>query len=83
MPVHVNHITPAQIAAHVRNLQTIGDRLEAAGDPSWLPIAQAAATLELLRIGAADVIHQSMPVWIGIDMGTGDRTVFHGGNHAN
>lgn len=76
----INHLTPEQIALHVRNLQAIGDRLEAAGDPDWLPIARAAMTLEAMRIGAADIVHESTPMWIGIDMGTGDRTV-HGGSH--
>lgn len=82
MPSAINHLTPEQIAGHVRNLQAIGDRLEAAGDPDWLPIARAAMTLEAMRIGAADIVHDSQPVWIGIDMGTGDRTVFGGRHHA-
>jgi len=57
MPESVNHLTPAQIAAHVRNLQAIGDRLEAAGDPDWLPIAHAAMLLAGLQHQFVEVRH--------------------------
>nr|MBL8412749.1 hypothetical protein [Dechloromonas sp.] len=57
MPDTVNHLSPAQLAAHVRNLQAIGDRLEAAGDPDWLPIAQAAMLLVGLQHHFVEVRH--------------------------
>lgn len=67
------NMTPEQVATHVRNLQTIGDQLEATNDPRWLPIAQTAATLEALRLGLTAI---QPPVWIGIDRANGpDRTV--------
>lgn len=73
-------ITPADIRKHVNGLQAIGDQLEAAGDPRWLPIAQAAALLEGLRLGLTLIGAEAQPEeprWIGLDMakpGT-DRTV--------
>lgn len=41
--------------ALVRFLTALGDEFEANGDAHWLPIAQAAATLEGLRLGLATI----------------------------
>lgn len=70
-------LSPEDLRRHVERLQAVGDELEAAGDPRWLPIAQAAALLEGLRLGLT-LIEAEAPLWIGVDMAkTGaDRTVW-------
>ena len=63
-------ITANDVRKHVNGLQAIGDQMEAAGDPRWLPIAQAAALLEGLRLGLTligDAEPPAQPRWIGID----------------
>ena len=76
------NITAADVRKHVNGLQAIGDQMEAAGDPRWLPIAQAAALLESLRLGLSVVTTEPAPDqrrWIGIDLakpGT-DRTAMN------
>lgn len=68
-------ITPEALRKHVKNLQAVGDRLEAAGSPDWFPVAQAAAVLDSLRLGLAQ-IGVPPPIFIGIDRADGqDRTV--------
>lgn len=70
-------LSPEDLRRHVERLQAVGDELEAAGDPRWFPIAQAAALLEGLRLGLI-LIDAKAPRWIGIDMGKpgADRTVW-------
>ena len=70
-------LSPEDLRRHVERLRAVGDELEAAGDPRWLPIAQAAALLEGLRLGIT-LIEAEAPLWIGVDMAkTGaDRTVW-------
>lgn len=41
-----------------------------------------AVRLGLLRIEPTLTRPAPIPHWIGIDQGTGDRTVYHGGHHA-
>lgn len=48
-------IPQAQARQLVSNLTAIGDKLEAAGNPEWIDIAKAAATLESLRLGVLTV----------------------------
>lgn len=47
----IQTIAPMQAQNLVRSLTALGDQLEAADNPAWLVIAQAAMTLEGLRLG--------------------------------
>ena len=48
-------ITSDEVRKHVEQLQAVGDRMEAAGDPRWFSIARAAALLEGLRLGITQI----------------------------
>lgn len=76
------HITQEAIDRLVKRLQDVGDRLEASGNPDWYPVALAAVFIAAQRHGITEVPPPSTPVFVGIDMGTGDRTVFGGRHHA-
>lgn len=79
-------ITTDDLRKHVNGLQAIGTQMEKADDPRWLPIAQAAALLEGLRLGLVVIEPEGdrpPPRWIGIDLAkpNAERTAF-GGRHA-
>lgn len=83
------HISTDKIKQHVNGLQAIGTQMENAGDPRWLPIAQAAALLESLRLGLSVIDGQEAappaPRWIGVDMakpGKDMTATYPGGRHA-
>lgn len=83
MPAKCTPVPNAKVQELVIKLEAIGDRLEAAGNPAWLAIAQAASLLEGIRLGITEIATDAPPEnWFGIDMGTGDRTAFGGGHHA-
>jgi hypothetical protein len=50
-----NQVRQKDAKAAVDSLIAIGDQLEAADDPRWFPVARAAALLESLRLGVAEV----------------------------
>lgn len=54
-------LSAADLRRHVDGLQAVGDALEAAGDPRWFPVAQAAAVLEGLRLGLVMVDASAPP----------------------
>lgn len=51
--LHTIPQTSAQDMVHL--LTALGDQFEADHNPAWLPIAQAAATLEGLRLGLIEI----------------------------
>lgn len=61
-------ITQEQATNLVKRLETIGTGLELSGNPDWFVVAQAAVIIQSLRLGLARV---EKPVWIGIDLATG------------
>lgn len=74
-------ITQQQLKQAVGQLERLGTDLERQGSPDWAIPAIAAAILESLRLGLATIEPTKPAPWIGIDLGTGDRTVF-GAHHA-
>lgn len=81
---------PADIADVVANLKSLGlidPPYRRFGKFSFLLVDLAIAVIDGVRLGLLDIQPKLQrpkliaPVWIGIDMGTGDRTAF-GGHHA-
>lgn len=68
---NITTITTDRVHQHVNGLQAIGTQMERDGDPRWLPIAQAAAMLEGLRLGLVLIVEPDATPpasrWIGID----------------
>lgn len=85
MPTQCTPVPSAKVQELVIKLEAIGDRLEAAGKPEWVTVAQAAALLEGIRLGITQIATDAPPDhWFGIDLSTGpDRTVTNPrGRHA-
>lgn len=81
---------PADIAEVVDGLKALklsDPYPKRCGKFTFLLVDLAITLLEGIRLGLLDILPKLQrpplpPVWIGIDMGTGDRTVFGGGHHA-
>lgn len=72
MPAKCTAVPRDKVQALVIRLETIGDRLEAAGNPDWLAIAQAAALLEGIRLGITEISGDAPPeIWFGVDLARG------------
>lgn len=68
------------IGTLIIELESIADHNE--GLSAWAPVTKAASLLEGIRIGITTIAEEAPPEnWFGIDMGTGDRTIY-GARHA-
>lgn len=78
----------ATVIASLKALRLTDPSPRRIGKSSFLLVDLAITLLDAIRLGLLDIqpklqrpTLRPLPVWIGIDMGTGDRTVF-GGRHA-
>ena len=78
---------PANIAEVVEALKLCDPFPKRCGKFTFLLVDLSITLLEGVRLGLVDIVPKLQrpprpPFWIGIDMGTGDRTVFGGRHHA-